>query len=1660
VPGYLNINDSYQRQLQVVLPNCIEGDQFLYVSTDHQNWVWEEITNNNVFSKVIQVLPTPPPDIVVESISADENIFSGTTIDFQYTLENTGAGKPASDHWVDLIYLSPDPELDTTTAVLLKSYAITGGRDLEPDGSVEINTTLKIPDGLEGGYYLIVHSNAFEMVCEFDLENNTGSLPIEIQLTPPPDLLVSNINVPNEIRAETNIPFSYTVNNQGPGIAAGSWIDKIYLSTSNNYVFTDNNLIGSVIIQDTLEAGASYISDFMQSIPRVPPGNWYLYIHTNAHNTIYEHGNEQNNIYQYGPFEMLPRITSDLVAENLIIPDDAGAGEEINYSFSVNNTGEGITNATEWPDVFFISEQPFLSGDTIRLARRLRSEALQAGESYQREGSLTFPNGLDGEYYIHLVADFHLKIENDENRENNIISAPIQVTQSPTPDLILTSINLPSSFTAGEDLFIPYTAQNQGGSTLTTQWYDLMKLTLSPGSYSRNLGYKIQERIIEPGESYTDSILVSIPYSYSGSYYFVFSSDDRDDIYEHGGENNNLTYHPVIIIPAEPADLIVESIESPSSAIPGRSVNYSYTVTNIGDVAVKGKFLNNVYLESDFLPDFSSNLLWDNNLFNAYRIEPGASRTFTVNKSFPGIKDGLLESFVMANATQVIPETNFENNISYTTEPIESTMPLLPLNVSVNDTLAGFSSIYYRLNLPEDADLRIKLNSNLTFTENALYLRTDNVPSGPLWDYKHLGPNNASPTMMIPGTLGGNNYLRVKSNSNSFQEVTLQADILPYGIDSISPSVMGQGRVTSVIYGAGFREGATAELTDDQNNPVIQGNVLQFRNTMQLQVRWHLEAVPVGVYNLRITNPNGESTILAQSVTVEPAEEMDLRILSAYNEVIGTRNPTTVGLVYENMSNVDIPYVKSGLFFYHEHELISIAGHEKLYTRSRLIAENLGVSNEAIPDYQLQPPGDELDFLQKVAPIIIRDLAPGENVSFSLRFRNFPINVFNLSASTELLTEDDFMTLLAYSALSMRHYILNSNGFATELEYNETEMNELFAYLNNENDFIQSYFSDFINIGLLDQISAESYIFDCPDCPDFPNNYTTNDPWAGYEFFAGDNNSLWLEKNDDGFPDPPPGCDNWGQATANAYCNALDWTTCIAGAGCLIASPFIIKGLAGLFATGVGSVAAAKVGAGTFLLCKGMIVGCAVSLAGGMTTLEEVVCSQVVEPCDPNEIRGPWGYGDEQFIAQSERVNYTILFENEPEFATSPAQGVRIEVPISENANPLSVRLGSFGFADYIFEVPSNQASYNQRIDLSQEEGYFLDVVAGLDISNNRVFWLFETIDPATGFTPNDPFVGFLAVNDSTGVGEGFAEFSIIAHEGTATGDTMAHFADIYFDLNPPITTNTHFNTIDAFPPTTFIEPLPEVSDNTMIKLQIQSTDDPGGSGVGYTELYLSQNENDFMLIARDKFSEYLIEAETCDSLTFFARGVDNTGNTEPLDFNNNVWTVIGRTDVSAGEDQTICRDDEIVLTASEGNSYLWSNGETSQSITVSPDSTTVYSVIVRDETGCPGRASVTVIVEDCTQVDGDMAADSNIRVFPNPVSENEVYFELNNLKAGNYIIHLHEQSGRSVLENNITVTDDKEIRKISLNGIPPGNYLLEINGEKFRQTIKLVIVR
>jgi hypothetical protein len=59
------------------------------------------------------------------------------------------------------------------------------------------------------------------------------------------------------------------------------------------------------------------------------------------------------------------------------------------------------------------------------------------------------------------------------------------------------------------------------------------------------------------------------------------------------------------------------------------------------------------------------------------------------------------------------------------------------------------------------------------------------------------------------------------------------------------------------------------------------------------------------------------------------------------------------------------------------------------------------------------------------------------------------------------------------------------------------------------------------------------------------------------------------------------------------------------------------------------------------------------------------------------------------------------------------------------------------------------------------------------------------------------------------------------------------------------------------------------------------------------------------------------------------------------------IVTVNSQVAANAGEDVTICENSSTILTASGGTEYLWNTGATTQSINISPNTTTTYSVTV-----------------------------------------------------------------------------------------------------------------
>lgn len=294
----------------------------------------------------------------------------------------------------------------------------------------------------------------------------------------------------------------------------------------------------------------------------------------------------------------------------------------------------------------------------------------------------------------------------------------------------------------------------------------------------------------------------------------------------------------------------------------------------------------------------------------------------------------------------------------------------------------------------------------------------------------------------------------------------------------------------------------------------------------------------------------------------------------------------------------------------------------------------------------------------------------------------------------------------------------------------------------------------------------------------------------------------------------------------------------------------------------------------------------------------------VLHAFDPNDITGEIGYDTAQWVSIKDQLGYTIRFENDPDFATAPAQIVRISCPIDSHLNINSLRLGSFGFGSFIFEVPENTSFYAKRLDVTDSLNVFVDVTAGIDITKNEAFWIFESIDPLTGLAPENALIGFLPVNDTTVTiytdtlvqkGEGFVNFTIFPDGASMTGDTVREQASIIFDDNSPIETNIWVNLIDALPPSSEMAMLPDNVPTDTITLTWTAIDDPGGVGDELYDLYVSKDGGQYFLFASNiDTTQFLFQGDIGSEYAFYIRAIDYVGNKEAQKFVEDEKTVLG----------------------------------------------------------------------------------------------------------------------------------------------------------------------
>ncbi len=654
----LPAGQSIERQHTFFLPPAFLGRYFVSVRTDVEDAIFENgIEDNNIAQapELLDIMPIPYADMVVDSVDILSPAASGQPLTVQWSISNQGIATTNSDRWSDQVYLSPNA--DGSSRVLLGSFEHLGF--VQAGDSYTRTAAVNLPNGVEGTYYLVVlqpggpslRSNPFEFVY---LDNNTlVSDPFQIGLSPPPDLVVSEITAPATAEEGTSIDISWTVSNEGSSVAKGPWTDRVFLQRKGT---TQRQQLGSFDYVLSLPAGQSYTRSELFQLPKHTSDLYEIVVETDASQKVYEHNFENNNTTvddQSLTVTVMPR--PDLQVSEIVAPDTVDAGSAFSVEYVIINLGPVETTVPQWQDNVYLSLDDKVTPDDLLIGSFDNGAALGSGESYRTiTGSIEVPKRFGGTVYVLVSSDHNQRMDEWPHETNNTRVREIFVNPWPFADLVTSGVVAPDQAFEGNQLQVRYTVTNLGsGPTDVGAWQEQIWLTTDRnrphpssdillstfdyhgGPLERNAGYDRTRSVTLP-----DTLL-------SGTYYITpwvdpfsqvleqtlvdnINPDDPNEI-----DNNNYKARPIGIIgtpPATklPADIAVHSILLDTGAVAGEPFTFGWTVENVGQSTASAYWTDRVYLSDQPTYNAPGSHTW---LLGQYTrpspLAPGASYTRT-----------------------------------------------------------------------------------------------------------------------------------------------------------------------------------------------------------------------------------------------------------------------------------------------------------------------------------------------------------------------------------------------------------------------------------------------------------------------------------------------------------------------------------------------------------------------------------------------------------------------------------------------------------------------------------------------------------------------------------------------------------------------------------------------------------------------------------------------------------------------------------------------------------------------------------------------------------------------------------------------------------------------------------------------------------------------
>lgn len=954
-----------QSNISVRLPARISGAWNLFLVTDYNNSVFEHAGEANNVAKVpIMVVRSPEPDLVVASVTPPPTAKSGQKMTVQWSLKNQGAAD-ALTPWSDGVYLS----LDTTLSgddIFLGSH---GQQSLKADNvPVTSSETFVLPTELSGDYYVLVYVDhpapgGQTQLPEFDPNldaeaNNITASTNKVTITwTPSDLQVTSVTAPTAGLAAKNITVAWTVKNFGPGGTelVTNWSDSVYLSTTPVLNTLTAVKLGDFAHNGALSTDGTYSNSKAVMLPvDQPAGNYYVFVVADSSRSVAETGHEDNNDRSAPVQIQVANTPPDFVVDSVSPPPTVGSGKVLNFSWVTRNAGPGPTLGGDfvWRDQVYLSKNQTLetSGPDADIALfrdgYFKGGVLAIGESYTGTGSYKLPYTISGTYYLIAVTDVGAETFEGAAEGNNVkVSAPFTITLTPAPDLTIISPSAaPASAQSGQFVDVAYTVKNVGTNPTdadSPDWFDRIyisrDLVLDPSD--KAIGSFMHSGALAVNASYQNTIHVELPRDISGPYNLFIVTDANGKVFE-GDDVNNIVHIPLPVTLAPPSDLTVTGVNvGAPTAMYGSDYSFSYTLSNPGLNKADGSWTDNVYLSLDTKWD-AGDALVGSLVHTGDTIQPNASLPVNFTGKIPPILPGNYYVIVRADIRNNIRESDETNNMGISTQTLALDVPELTLGVARDGTLKQDKTDYYKVLVPDGADLLISLDSTSATDFNDLLAARKFLPSAGSFEFAHDDPNRSDQQILISSAVSGYYYIYVHGNKvkdegtqvggiaarASYQvpstpfptrppnipnhPYTITAKVLDFSIVDVTPNRGGNGgRITPLIRGAKFSALTTAKLV--KGNVERNAQKIYFINTTKIHATFDLVGLAAGTYDVVLNDGAKSATAPGGFTVVEaPATGQDPVLAAIFCPPalrIGTTAVLTIGYGNTTENDLDAP---------------------------------------------------------------------------------------------------------------------------------------------------------------------------------------------------------------------------------------------------------------------------------------------------------------------------------------------------------------------------------------------------------------------------------------------------------------------------------------------------------------------------------------------------------------------------------------------------------------------------------------------------------------------------------------------------------------------------------------------------------------------------------